>query len=150
MMAKILIGWGRAVMLLVGGRSADCLMTIALLAIVVLPVVAAPARPGVADDPCPPDAIAVEPGASIQLAVDRAGDGAAFCLKNGIHRMQVVRPKPGQNFHGEGETVLNGSRLLANFSREGRYWIASGQEQRAQKHGECAKGGPACSLPEGL
>jgi parallel beta-helix repeat protein len=92
----------------------------------------------------------VEPGASIQAAVDRAGDGAAFCLKNGIHRMQAIRPKPGQSFYGEGQTVLNGSRLLTTFSREGRDWVASGQEQRGRKHGECAKEVPACSLPEGL
>jgi hypothetical protein len=150
MMAKILIGWCRAAMRLVGARTADCLMTIGLLALVVLPVVAAPARPGVADDPCPPEAIAVEPGASIQLAVDRAGEGAAFCLKNGIHRMQVVRPKPDQSFRGEGQTILNGSRLLTTFSREGRYWVASGQEQRGQRHGQCAKEAPACDLPEGF
>src|SRR5262245_13394668 len=41
---------------------------------------------GVVDVPCPPGAIAVEPGASIQAAVDSAGDGAVFCLKNGTHR----------------------------------------------------------------
>jgi hypothetical protein len=33
----------------------------------------------------------------------------------------------GQSFHGEGRTVLNGSRLLTTFSRGGRYWVASGQ-----------------------
>jgi len=128
----------------------DWLLRIMMLALLAPPVAAAADVRGVADEPCPPGAIAVEPGASIQTAVDRAGDGAAFCLKNGIHRMQAIRPKPVQSFHGEGETVLNGSRLLANFSREGRYWMASGQEQRGQKLGECAKGVPACSLPEGL
>jgi hypothetical protein len=114
-------------------------------------VVGTSAAQGVADDPCPPGAIAVEPGASIQSAVDRAGDGAAFCLKDGIHRMQVIRPKPGQSFHGEGgHTVLNGSRLLTTFSREGRYWVASGQEQRGRRNGRCAKEAPACDLPEGF
>src|SRR6476620_6116564 len=147
MMAKILIGWCKAAMRLVGARMADGLMTIALLALVVLPVVAAPARPGVVDDPCPPDAIAVEPGASIQLAVDRAGEGAAFCLKNGIHRMQVVRPKPGQSFRGEGQTVLNGSRMLENFDHIGSHWVARGQTQRGKKHGECSRDSPACNSP---
>jgi len=109
-----------------------------------------PAESGVIDEPCPPGAIAVEPGASIQAAVDRDGDGTAFCLKNGVHRMQVIRPRTHQSFHGEGQTVLNGSRLLTTFSREGRYWVASGQEQRGRKHGECQKEVPACSLPEGL
>ena len=99
----------------------------------------AAAAAGVTDAPCPPGAIAVEPGASIQAAVDSAGDGAVFCLKNGMHRVQVVRPRPGQSFYGEGRSVLNGSRLLTNFSREGRYWVASGQLQRGRKHGECAR-----------
>ena len=65
----------------------------------------------------------VEPEASIQAALDRADEGAAFCLKNGVHRLQVIRPKWGQRFHGEGRTVLNGSRLLTTFSREGPYWV---------------------------
>jgi hypothetical protein len=109
-----------------------------------------PAESGVIDEPCPPGAIAVEPGASIQAAVDRAGAGAAFCLKNGVHRMQVIRPKPHQSFHGEGQTVLNGSRLLTTFSRDEGYWVASGQQQRGRRHGQCAKAFPACNLPEGL
>jgi hypothetical protein len=120
---------------------------LALFAPVLAPALEAP---GVASSPCPRDAIAVEPGASIQLAVDHAGEGVAFCLKNGIHRVQVIRPRRGQSFHGEGQTVLNGSRLLASFSREGRYWVASGQEPRGRKDGMCTKEAPACNLSEGL
>ena len=45
--------------------------------------------------------------------------GRGVCLKNGVHRLQVIRPKRGQRFHGEGRTVLNGSRFLTTFSREG-------------------------------
>jgi hypothetical protein len=123
---------------------AVCLMLLGRFA------VATPAAAGITDEPCPPGAIAVEPGASIQDAVDGVGDGAAFCLKNGVHRIQVIRPKPGQRFYGEGQTVLNGSRLLTTFNREGPYWMASGQMQRGQKHGQCAKEFPACNLPEGL
>src|SRR5258706_14135428 len=126
------------------------LVMVPILMVLALLMAATPAAGRVADKPCPPGAIAVEPGASIQAAVDRAGDGTAFCLKNGFHRMQAIRPKPGQSFYGEGQTVLNGSRLLTTFSREGRDWVASGQEQRGRKHGECAKEVPACSLPEGL
>jgi hypothetical protein len=108
------------------------------------------AATGVADVPCPPGAIEVEPGASVQAAVDRAGDGAVFCLKNGTHRVQVVRPRPRQSFYGEGRSVLNGSRLLTDFDREGDYWVANGQSQRGRKHGECARATPACDRPEGV
>jgi hypothetical protein len=144
----------------IGWRSMD-LRTLARAAIVYLVIfpillffairtIAEPAAAGFADEACPRGAIPVEPGASIQAAVDVAGEGASFCLKNGIHRMQVVRPKRGQSFHGEGQTVLNGSRLLTSFSREGPYWLASGQTQHGPRQGQCAKEAPACSLPEGL
>src|SRR4051812_39953917 len=38
---------------------------------------AAPATQGVTNEPCPPGAVVVEPGASIQAAVDRGDEGAA-------------------------------------------------------------------------
>jgi hypothetical protein len=108
------------------------------------------AQSGVLNAPCPSATIAIEPGTSIQAAVDRAGDGAAFCLKNGTHRIQAVRPRPYQRFYGEGRTILNGSRLLTEFSRENSYWVARNQRQQGQRRGECAKEAPACNLPEGL
>jgi parallel beta-helix repeat protein len=108
------------------------------------------AESGVLDDRCPAATIPIEPGESIQTAVDQAGDGAAFCLKNGIHRIQAIRPRPYQRFYGEGRTILNGSRLLTLFSRETNYWVASDQPQQGQRRGECAKEAPACNLPEGL
>jgi hypothetical protein len=109
-----------------------------------------PRPSGVLPEPCPKGAIAIKPGMSIQAAVDRHGNGAAFCLKNGIHRLQAVRPRANQSFYGEGETILNGSRLVVQFSREGNYWLATNQHQRGQRRGECAVGVPACNLPEGL
>jgi hypothetical protein len=113
-------------------------------------VAIAPTDRSLAETPCPPGAITVEPGASIQTAVDRAGDGATFCLKNGIHRMQAVRPRPRQSFHGEGETVLNGSVLLTAFSRSGRYWVATWRQLRVRRRGACMKTAPACDFPESL
>lgn len=122
----------------------------ACLSVLRILLLATPAVSGVIDEPCPPRTISVEPGASIPAAVDAAAEGAAFCLKNGVHRVQVIRPKRGQSFYGEGQTILNGSRLLTSFSREERYWVASGQEQRGGQHGKCAKEFPACGLPEGF
>jgi hypothetical protein len=127
-------------------------ISVCWLALLILssPATAAAAAVGVTDASCPLGAIAVEPGASIQGAVDSAGDGKVFCLKNGMHRAQAVRPRPGQSFYGEGRSVLNGSKLLTNFSCEGRYWVASGQVRRGRKHGECVSDAPACNLPEGV
>lgn len=124
----------------------------ALLILLLLssPAMSADAVMGVDDAPCPMGAIALEPGASIQAAVDSAGDGAVFCLKSGVHRMQAVRPRSHQSFYGEAGTVLNGSRLITDFDREGRYWVAAGQWQRGPKHGECLPASPACDLPEAV
>src|SRR5271163_2858778 len=98
-------------------RISVCWPALSTLLILGSPATAAAAAAGVTDAPCPLNAIAVEPGASIQAAVDGAGDGAVFCLKNGMHRVQAVRPRPGQSFYGEGRSVLNGSRLLTSFNR---------------------------------
>ena len=99
---------------------------------------------------CPAGAIAIEPGASIQAAVDRAGAGAVLCLKNGIHRAQAVRPRARQHFVGEGHTVLNGSNLVTGFRREGRYWVAANPFQPGRQHGECLPSAPTCDRPQTL
>lgn len=101
---------------------------------------------------CPFDAIAIEPGNSIQAAVDLAGEGAVFCLKKGVHRAQAIRPRAGQMFFGESGsgTVLNGSRLLDGFSREKSYWVASSPLQHLPRHGECLRRAPACDQPEAV
>lgn len=100
--------------------------------------------------PCLAGAIAIEPGASIQAAVDRAGDGAVFCLKNGIHRVQGIRPQARQQFIGEGQAVLSGSSLVTGFHREGRYWVAANPFQPSRQHGECLPSAPTCDRPQTL
>jgi Right handed beta helix region len=111
---------------------------------------AEPIVSGVADVRCPEGAIDVAPGASIEAAVEQAGEGAVFCLKNGVHRLQVVRPKRGQRFYGEGNSVLNGSRVLTSFTREERYWVASDVRLPGDRHGKCTSEFPACNLRAGL
>jgi hypothetical protein len=99
---------------------------------------------------CPVGAIAVAPGASIQSAVDLSGDGALFCLRSGIHRAQSIQPRPGQQFYGEDGTVLNGSRIITDVARDGRYWVAPSEFRRGGQHGECMARAPACNRPEAL
>jgi hypothetical protein len=108
------------------------------------------ANAGVRSSSCPADATAIAPGAVIQEAVDRAGDNALLCLKNGVHRAQAIRPRSGQHFYGEGQTVLNGSRLLTGFRREGEYWVTGVQLPVYPKHGECLPSAPFCNHPEAV
>lgn len=120
------------------------------LAILGFLVVAEIAKADVNGSACPPNAIAIKPGMVIQAVVDRAGAGAAFCLKNGVHRAQAVRPLPKQRFYGEGQTVLNGSRLLTGFGRDENVWAVNIRLQPSRKHGECLPSAPICDQPEAL
>jgi hypothetical protein len=109
------------------------------------------AERGVVVRPCPAGAVQVEPGRRMQDEVDRAPAGAAFCLKDGVHRMQVVRPKAGQRFYGEGGAVLDGARLLSEFKREGSYFVAEIPEGGWWRpRGVCTKPAPGCDLPQAL
>jgi len=126
------------------------LLTFVMLALLAQPPAAAPEPRGAGKASCPHDAIVIEPGASIQAAVDRTGNGASFCLKAGIHRMQVVRPREGQSFQGEDGTVLNGARLAKTFAREGPYWVTDGPRPPSRRYGRCTKEAPGCNMPEGL
>jgi hypothetical protein len=103
---------------------------------------------GVSASPCPANAIGIAAGTPIQDAVDRAGENASLCLKNGIHRAQAIRPRSGQRFYGEGQTVLNGSLLLTDFMRQGGHWTARVQLPLRRKHGECLNSAPFCNYPE--
>jgi parallel beta-helix repeat protein len=103
-----------------------------------------------AEAACPPDAIALSPGMSIQAAVEKARPGASFCIKAGVHRLQFVAPKTGQKFFGEPGSILNGARVLTRFERDGDSWIAPGQTQIGVKHGDCAKTHPICALSPGF
>jgi hypothetical protein len=103
---------------------------------------------GVVNSPCPDNAITVAPGDPIQATIDRAGAGAVFCLKNGIHRLQAIRPWPDQHFYGEGRTILNGSRSLTGFRYEAPSWVVDSPLVRRRRHGECLPGAPLCNQPE--
>ena len=77
--------------------------------------------------------VAISPGESIQEAVNRYPEGTTFRIKTGIHRLQTIVPKNGDKFMGEPGAVLSGARLLSSFSREGPYYVASGQTQEGPK-----------------
>ena len=82
-------------------------------------------------------AVVIRPGEYIQAIVDAHPSGTAFLLQEGIHRMQEIRPKNGNTFVGEPGAVLNGAKLLTNFTRAGQHWMAVGQFQQNQVHGNC-------------
>lgn len=98
---------------------------------------------------CPPGAIVVASGQSIQARVDAAGPSAQFCLERGTYRLQSVVPKNGQSFYGQGGAVLNGSSVLTSFRAEGRLWVATAADPVGIEHGDCAAPGSTCARPAG-
>jgi hypothetical protein len=83
------------------------------------PAVSAPVPQGVVEAPWPSGAIAVFPGASIQAAVDQAGNDAIFYPRNGVHSAQVVRLIDGQSFYGNNRFEANLYR--ARTSKQERF-----------------------------
>ena len=100
--------------------------------------------------------IDVNPGTdNIKNAVAAHPAGTTFCIKAGIHRFTVaVTPARNQRLIGETGAILNGSKVLTSFVREGRYWVATGQTQEEtrpsvdSKYLVCISSAPQCVYHE--
>jgi parallel beta-helix repeat protein len=94
----------------------------------------------------------IYPGQDIQAKVSSYPGGTTFTLKAGIHRLQSITPKNGNSFAGEPGAILSGARLLTTFTRQGSYWVASGQTQQGlvKVQGGCDATYPRCAYPEEL
>ena len=90
------------------------------------------------------------PGQDIQAAVNSFPAGTSFLLKAGTHRMQSITPKDGMTFAGEPGTIVSGARVLDSWTRQGGYWVASGQTQQGRVESHCYSDAPACGYPEDL
>ena len=101
--------------------------------------------------------VAVYPGTdSIKTAVAGSPPGSTFCIKAGTHRFtSAVVARSNDKFIGEDGAVLNGSKVLTSFIREGTYWVATGQTQQEPAlpttvggYPMCDSASPACIYPE--
>jgi parallel beta-helix repeat protein len=60
-------------------------------------------------------------------------------------------PKSGNVFVGQYGAVLNGSKRISNWTRQGAYWVATGQKQEgAVINGVPCRPGIECNRPEGI
>ncbi|HBP89349.1 MAG: right-handed parallel beta-helix repeat-containing protein [Nitrospira sp.] len=91
--------------------------------------------------------IIVHPGTNIQAQVDQNPEGSRFLIKAGVHRLQQIKPKNGNEFIGEPGAILSGAKLLKQFQKEGQYWVAVDQFQKNPVQGPC-NGGPL-TIPKG-
>ncbi|MBA2480469.1 MAG: right-handed parallel beta-helix repeat-containing protein [Planctomycetes bacterium] len=84
--------------------------------------------------------VILRPGNDIQAAVAANPPGTTFRIARGLYRHQEITPKDNDVFIGEPGAILSGARLLTAFVREGVYWVATGQTQQGQVHGDTEPG----------
>jgi hypothetical protein len=69
-----------------------------------------------------------------------------FCISTGVHRLFAqVDVKPGDRFIGAPGAILNGSRLLTNWTQSGSFWVISVQTQQNIDTGQCDITHPLCN-----
>jgi hypothetical protein len=69
--------------------------------------------------------VVLNPGDSLQNAVNSNPAGTTFILNAGVYRMQEVTPKSNDWFTGAA-AELNGSTVVAGWTASGSYWTTSG------------------------
>src|SRR5262249_18969959 len=62
--------------------------------------------------------------------------------------LQSIAARDDDVFVGESGAIMSGARLLTSFIHEGNYWVASGQTEEGQVHGECQPEFARCNRPE--
>ncbi len=95
-------------------------------------------------------AVTINPGDDIQVAVDSNPTGTAFSLKAGVYRNQSVIPKDRDSFIGDPGAILSGATVLTSFTHLTRYWIATIKITPTDAPGRCFSDHPACIYPEDL
>jgi hypothetical protein len=103
---------------------------------------------GTRTKPCPQGAVDVWPGQLNQELIERYGERTVFCLKNGNHRLAVIRPLREQKFHGEGRSILVGARIVQNFKKQDGFWVAENVDVRFDPYGQCHEGRGMCNRSE--
>lgn len=100
----------------------------------------------------PENAIVLHPGDDIRGAVQAGGEGAVFWLEAGVYRLQQIEPLDGQTFLGASGAVLNGSRLLTEFTQVDGHWAAEGQTQEGLRRetDESAEGAQRAGYPDAV
>ncbi len=103
-------------------------------------------------EPAPDRGITIAPGENIQTAIDAHPAGTTFLLGAGTHRLQSVRPRSGDVFIGEPDTILNGAKLVTTWQAQGAYWVATGQTQQTRIHSGagCNADSPGCRYGDDL
>ncbi len=96
--------------------------------------------------------IILHPGDDIQAAVNAGGENAVFWLEAGVYRLQTIEPLNGQSFYGAAGAILNGSKVLTDFTQIDGHWVAEGQTQEGERRetDESADGAQRAGYPDAV
>jgi hypothetical protein len=96
--------------------------------------------------------IILHAGDNLQAAVQAGGENAVFWLESGVYRMQTIEPLNGQSFYGASDSILNGSRLLTDFTEVDGHWVVEGQTQQGERREteEPAEGSQRSGYPDAV
>lgn len=100
--------------------------------------------------------LVVEPSDDVLALIRSMPSGATIKFGAGTYRELEIEPKDDQTFVGEPGAVLNGSRVLTGFEREGGVWTVDGQDHGSpqavqdEEWGFCDDDRPSCVFPEDL
>lgn len=83
--------------------------------------------------------VTIPPGTKIQELVDKNISGTTFLLQAGYHRLQQIKPKPGDSFVGEPGAILSGAMEIDKFTQDGSYWVADVTVPDIPQKGKCEK-----------
>jgi parallel beta-helix repeat protein len=113
-----------------------------------------PVSPGLTGDvgPVPRscDGVTVTTSDDVQEVIDAHPPGTTFCLAAGIYRLEApLEPKDGDALIGDQGTVLNGSKVLTGWRKNGSVWSTTGFLPAAPgNQGECLESAPTCAYTE--
>lgn len=102
-------------------------------------------------------AVEIYPGDLTQTLIDEQEPGTTFLLMPGIHRLASIEPRDGDVIEGMAGAIMSGAKALNQFSFDGRFWVASGQDQQGDVLDSdnwdqefCEPGYERCIYPEEL
>jgi parallel beta-helix repeat protein len=86
----------------------------------------------------------------LQGVIDAHPPGTTYCLSAGTYRLETpLVPERGDAIIGHLGAVLNGSKVLNGWRRDGKVWSTTGFLPPAPgTHGECLPSRPACAHTE--
>jgi parallel beta-helix repeat protein len=96
------------------------------------------------------DGVMVTTSDNVQGVIDTHPPGTTFCLAAGTYRLEApLKPRDGDALIGHQGAILNGSKVLTGWRKNGNVWSTAGfLPPNPGSHGECLESVPTCAYTE--